>query len=362
MNRDKRWFYSALGVMVLAFALVGFANYILDPYGLFRKDFSWQFVEPNSSFIKVRHVTENPGRYDCFVFGSSRVGNIDVRTIKNYRCYNMTCNGGLPHEYLDNLRYMLKNGVKMKLVLVGLDDFSFKSDPAERLSQPLRHPYPPVLNQHLAPFYLRYLFALHAQHIMRPVIEGYWGRIMGKEGTPRVYYDIPNTGQTFAPGADRAIEEHPDAHRKDPKFTEKIESVTGDNMKGTIDDLAQMVNLLKVHGIRSIFFMNPPYKNWFLDLNLDDFGRFERELAKLTDFYDFSGLNSITKDAYNYYNPSHYRLPIGDIMIARMLDYKTIPLPADFGVLVTFENVEAHLQTLRQQVFEEESRRNPPSK
>ncbi len=61
MNREKKWFYSALGIMVLAFAIVGLANYLLDPYGLFRKDFSWQFVEPNSNFIKVRHVTENPG-------------------------------------------------------------------------------------------------------------------------------------------------------------------------------------------------------------------------------------------------------------------------------------------------------------
>ena len=58
----------------------------------------------------------------------------------------MTSNGGLPHEYLNNLRYMLKKGVKMKLVLMGLDDFSFRTNPAERLSQPFRrHPYPPVL-------------------------------------------------------------------------------------------------------------------------------------------------------------------------------------------------------------------------
>ena len=353
MNRDKKWFCTALGVFVLAFAMVGLVNYVLDPYGLFRKDFSWQFVEPNSNFIKVRHVTENPGRYDCFVFGSSRVSNIDVRTIKNYRCYNMTSNGGLPHEYLDNLKYMLKKGVNMKLVLVGLDDFSFKSNPADRLSQPLRHPYPPVLNQSLAPFYLRYLFSILAQHIMSPVIDGYIGKIRGKIEMPPVYFDIANTGQIFAPGADKFIEEHAEAHRKDPKFTEKIESVTGDNMKGTIDDLTQMVNLLKAHGIPSVFFINPPYKNWFLDLNLDEFGRFKRELAKLTDFYDFSGLNSITRDAYNFYNPSHYRLPIGNIMLARMLGNGTTPVPGDFGVLVTSENVEAHLQHLREQVAAE---------
>ncbi len=81
--------------------------------------------------------------------------------------------------------------------------------------------------------------------------------------------------------------------------------------------------------------------------------QFERGLAKLTDFYDFSGLNSITRDAYNFYNPSHFRLPIGDLMIARMLGDKTVPVPSDFGVLVTSENVETHLQHLKEQTTAE---------
>jgi hypothetical protein len=188
---------------------------------------------------------------------------------------------------------------------------------------------------------------------MGPVIEGYVAKVRGRLGVPPVTYDITGTGRIVAPGADRFIEAHAEAHRKDPKFTEKIESVTGDHMKGTVDDLTQFVNLLKAHGIRSVFFINPPYKTWFLDLNLDEFGRFERELANLTDFYDFSGVNSITRDAYNYYNPSHYRPPIGDMMIARMLGNGTTPVPADFGLLVTSENVEAHLQHLREQVAAE---------
>ena len=88
---------------------------------------------------------------------------------------------------------------------------------------------------------------------MSPVIKGYVAMIRGKIKAPPVYYDIPDTGQILAPGADKFIEEHAEAHRKDPKFAEKIESVTGDNMKGTIDDLTRMVNLLRAHGIRSIF-------------------------------------------------------------------------------------------------------------
>ena len=37
-------------------------------------------------------------------------------------------------------------------------------------------------------------------------------------------------------------------------------------------------------------------------------------------------------------------------MLARMLGDRRTPVPADFGVLVTAENVEAHLRQLREQV------------
>ena len=143
MNRDKKWFYSALGVFILAFAMVGLVNYVLDPYGLFRKDFSWQFVEPNMNFIKARYVAHNPGRYDCFVFGSSRANSIDVRKIRGVTCYNMHSAMALPRNHLDNMNYMLKNGVKVKLALIALDEFSFRLDPSAQLSQPMLHPYPP---------------------------------------------------------------------------------------------------------------------------------------------------------------------------------------------------------------------------
>ncbi len=353
MKKERIWFYSAVGVMVLAFALVGLGNYLLDPYGLFRQDFSWQFVEPNQDFIKPRYIVQNPKKYNCFVFGSSRANNIDVRKIKDYRCYNMFCNGGVPHEHLGTLRYMLKHKVKIDLVLVQLDDFSFRTDPAARLNDPLRHPYPPVLEEHLLPYYVRYLFSLHAQHIMSPVIRGYWGKIIGKKEKPPVYYDVNDTGQILAPGIDTFIDEHPDFQRNDPQFTQKIEGATGDNMKGTINDLAQMVSLLKAHRIPFVFLMSAPYKTWFLDLDLDAFGRFEREVAKLTDFYDFSGINSITQDPFNYYNPSHFRVPIGDMMLARIFNNNSVPVPADFGVLVTAATVDAHLQKLREQVSKE---------
>src|SRR5512137_332709 len=102
MDRERRWFGVALAIMLLSLGIHGLFNYVIDPYGLFRKNFKYQFVEPNRNFIKARYVGEHPERYDCFVFGSSRVNSVDVRKIRDYRGYNMTYNHGLPGDHLCN--------------------------------------------------------------------------------------------------------------------------------------------------------------------------------------------------------------------------------------------------------------------
>ena len=140
MERCRKWLFWALGILLSIVGLTGLTNYILDPYGLLRKDFTYQFIEPNKNFIKIRFITQNPDRYDSFVFGSSRVNNINVRKIQGYKCYNVHYSGGLPRDHLDNIRYLLKKKVKTKLILIGLDEFSFREDPDARLRQPLRCP------------------------------------------------------------------------------------------------------------------------------------------------------------------------------------------------------------------------------
>ena len=108
-------------------SLSGMTNYVVDSYGIFRTDFSRQKRPPNQHFIKMRHVIANPSRYDSFLFGSSRVGKIDVSLIKDGRFYNLYYAEAVPAEYLKDLKILLSEGVKIRNVLIGLDDFSVMS-------------------------------------------------------------------------------------------------------------------------------------------------------------------------------------------------------------------------------------------
>lgn len=78
--------------------------------------------------------------------------------------------------------------------------------------------------------------------------------------------------------------------------------------------------------------------------------------------WDFSGYNSITTEEVPqagdtmtqmrwYWEASHYKKEVGDMMLARLFNYHDPKqqVQDDFGTKLTFENIDAHLQTVREQ-------------
>lgn len=89
-----------------------------------------------------------------------------------------------------------------------------------------------------------------------------------------------------------------------------------------------------------------------------------RQLVRITDMarhsgcdirlFDFSGFNSITTETIpqisgkrameNYWEASHYRDSVGDIILERMFNSITSSIPSDFGVELNAGMLSAHLQ------------------
>ncbi len=73
---------------------------------------------------------------------------------------------------------------------------------------------------------------------------------------------------------------------------------------------------------------------------------------KIAPVWSFSGYNSITTEPIsenlkNYIDPSHYRSEVGDLVLNRILEYNDEKVPDDFGVLLTPENIESHIEQVR---------------
>jgi hypothetical protein len=88
MDKHRKLFFAGLVMVVVELGSVGLLNYVVDPYGVFRygtrrHDISYQFTLVNTNFIKTRYIALNPQKYDCLIFGSSRVNGIDGRQVKD---------------------------------------------------------------------------------------------------------------------------------------------------------------------------------------------------------------------------------------------------------------------------------------
>lgn len=66
-----------------------------------------------------------------------------------------------------------------------------------------------------------------------------------------------------------------------------------------------------------------------------------REMAKITDYWDFTGYNEISGDNRYFYDNYHFRNAVGDMMLAKMYNNDKVYVPSDFGYYVKADNVEA---------------------
>ena len=226
---------------------------------------------------------------------------------------------------------------------MGLDEFSFRKDPEEHFTDYMRYPYPPAVHRNTFLFYVKYLIRYSSRET-KEVLQGFAGK------KPPFPYDHYGTGLLMPPpDTERMIEADPAKYADDPRF-QQVSIDQGDRMGPTLDEIRETVNLLRVHGIRLIVFMNPIHKATYFAMGLDRFLLSEKELSGITSFYDFSGLNSVTINNCCFNDTSHYRFNVGRLILARIFNDGSVRVPDDFGVLVTRDNIEKHLADLKAQV------------
>jgi hypothetical protein len=125
------------------------------------------------------------------------------------------------------------------------------------------------------------------------------------------------------------------------------------------DNLAELQKIIEIaqrENIELRFFISPSHATRYEAIRTaghwEAYEQMKREIAQITPFWDFSGYNSITKEAISpdmqhYIDDSHYRSEVGDLVLNKLLNYQSETVPQDFGVLVTPENVESHLANIR---------------
>lgn len=268
------------------------------------------YSEPNKNVLKVHYILTNKEKYDSFIFGSSRVGSINPLKIQNGKYYNMTYSEGLPKEHLLNIKLFLKEGVHIKNLLIGLDEFSYQVSFAKHQHQGLTKAYYKATNTPLSIYYrqlyLRFPLGEDRHHIKKEILHF------------PIYFtiDISKQKENYE-NAMKAFDKTKllsNKHLNDEIF-DKPTYYNGNALEHTLQDIKQIKQLCVKNDINCTFFINPIHQKTYEFTNKELLKIFKQKLQSITDYYDFTGPSYITTHNQYWHETSHYTLEVGDMII-----------------------------------------------
>lgn len=315
----------------------------VDPYNVFHyANPRSNGVEPNKNFIKTKYILNNQDKFDSLVFGSSRAGFFHVDMLPDGTYYDMASSEALPAEHVRTLKILIKNGFTPKNVIVMVDDISCFVDPATHENVLYRVPYPEDDLFSQISFYLRYCDLLTTFESMDV--------ILNHQNTDLDYTERFRTTGTenlnIAPEFDGTMDGAPAVGYWADYYSLRTEEA--------IADMQELINLCKENNINLKIVTNPLYYLTYEKAVENGYLDFLEELSKITDFYNFSSISSVTTTNGCYYETSHFTPQVGIWMIGAIYE-DNIDKPVKdqgFGVHVTEENREEFIQFLHDQAIE----------
>lgn len=343
----KKFVYLTV-VFCVAFASFNVClNYIVDPFNIFHSKFLKYQFQMNERFMKIEFLQKNNNDFNSYLIGSSRIGTTNPAVINKYipnsKFYNFTISSATISDELRHIQYMINANYKISNLYIQVDVIDNMQTYLQEKSDYLRMPHPYVAGKSLSQYYIDYLFNFFPFNTKGKILKNF-------EGSNDAEYDI-KTGVWSRPSKDLRVEADCSQYIKsEPEFNTHIKpsmqnKATDKNMKS----LELLVDICKKNKISLIVFVTPHNHNYLDNVYESEYYVFLKKLSAVTNYWDFSGYNSVTTNDCNYYESSHYRSKIGNLIAARIFDDKNISVPRDFGVYVTRQDVESHITNLREE-------------
>jgi len=350
----KKWAALYSGLIALPFLF----NLLVDPYGYFQV-LSIPHVNREKSEVLSEYATKyyyvNRAKPDVIMLGTSRMLTHDPEDVAKYtggKAYNLALSGSNMYEQYEYLKYMTEN-YPVRYVVMGLDFFSFNPENKNKTG---------FEEDRFKGFYYRdYVHGLIGIETLKASLltvknnaqnacfsidydEGYstWcsrGKAFREAGETVLLREMKSSLKTFS--TDKA------AYNSE-KFKEP------GSISGNLSYFKKIVELCRSRGITLKVFISPVYEAQF-DLIYamglgETYEHWKSEVAKLISFYDFTGRNSITTDKELWWDTSHLKKEGGRLIFALLFDDKKTDVPGDFGVYVSSENAQEHINFLHKQI------------
>lgn len=338
--RSKKFIRLGFVVFVFVIILVGATNYIVDPYGFIsnKNKFDSDLTTINKPSVTNIKIKLNA---DYYLIGTSRAMRINPNLVEKYlldkKVFNINISGATFKENSMLANIVYENNSSF---IYGFDAFSLNKNRLKESELVERYKsYKDELNSN---FILKNYFNID---FFSTSLKFVLNKIFAKDiNAGHILENTKNYKVTL-----KGIDEHLGlSNQKTKKIYTNFEIVND----------SEIIGLAQITTSNDIFIIYP--KHFYHYVLFQKYQNIEAKyfhaielIVKNTDakVWSFYGINTITLNENNFdENGWHFKPKISDLIFAKIFNDKSVNVPDDFGVLVTKQNIDEHLQNLRKQI------------
>ncbi|MFC4302365.1 hypothetical protein [Cohnella boryungensis] len=355
MKKYRRWYFSAIILLVLCCTGVAVTNYLVDPYSLFGKSAIAGLKLPTQEYLsKARYLAT--GKPEVIFLGSSRTSRgLDprhYRLITGESAYNSGLSGANIYVARRYLEYALSHDSSLRKVVLGIDfeGFSQFSEIKPVFSEE-RLKSAAWVRQDLLGNLLTEQALKDSIKVLRINLSGnpYASDILLADGSYSEEEVILRNQRLMEQGTNMFYE-HLKNHLHNREVYARYQL-----SEQSLDDLRRFVALCSDNQVELTVMIHPSHALQWEGIRVaglwDEFEAWKREVVEITDVWDFSGFNSITTSSPDrfdmYMDQSHYGKKIGNYVMDRIWNSDKASVQENFGVLLTRDNLEEQLIRIR---------------
>ena len=342
MNAKKWLIRFACTALALVMLFAGF-NILTDPMGVFGDPlFDWYSynMTNNPRAAKIAYLDEHHGEYDSYIIGCSSTSSFPVDAFNEYTgasFYNMIMYGADMLDVEQISAYLIEHyTVKNLVVNVFLLNGAIYDQESDNI---LSNQHAKTNGENPLAFYSRYLFLdprYGAAKITSKIKDTYLNQTFDVFNVKTGTYDKRKRDAEPIGSTEAYLEAYP-GFGDYPVYTIQMNKIDE-----TMASVARIKAMCEENGVNLTVVSAPVYIDHFNCFVPEQVEYFFTELAKVTDFWDFT-LSSASCEMRYFYDETHFRNNLGYMAAGRIFGDDDMYIPDDFGAYVTSDNVGEHV-------------------
>ena len=338
---SKKWVLVFLVTVFVLAALLAGLNLAADPFGAFgdRLLHWFSYDETNNPRVaKLSYLEQHHGEYDSYILGCSSTSSFPVdgfNELYDASFYNLIMYGADMRDCEKIADYLIGHYEVKNLVLnVYLDNGLEYDEESDRLTKNLHYKEDPDTSA--LSFYTRYLFADPRY-------------ALAKLKALRTDTILPQTFDVFDEQTgcyDKRVRDAEPIGAMDcyleryPVFTDyPHQSLSLPYTDACMQSVAAIKARCEAAGVNLVVVAGPVYAEYLQNYQAEDVAQFYQALAVVTPYWDFSS-SSVSCEPRYFYDGTHFRNNVGEMICARMTGRTDLWIPDDFGTYVTADTPE----------------------